>query len=84
MDSLAGQSDKFKELLQQINEEVSVLKNTIRQLKRENAGLKTKLEEARSEQTDIFSAINESERLAMRQQIMHLVEKIDQHLNTES
>lgn len=84
MDSLAEQSDKFREIIQQISDEVTSLKTTIKQLKRENAGLKTKLEEARSEQTDIFSAINESERLAMRQQIQHLVKKIDQHLNPES
>ena len=45
---------------------------------------KTKLAEARDKQTDIFSAINESERLAMRQHIQGLVQKIDNHLGSES
>ena len=39
-----------------------------------------KLEEERGKQTDIFSAISESERLAMRQQITSMIHKIDRHL----
>lgn len=82
MDALAKQSERFKELLETINEEVMSLKLEIRELKRENSKLKTKLEEAHDKQTDIFSAINESERLAMRQHINGLLQKIDSHLGS--
>lgn len=84
MNQVAQQSERFRQLLGEINEEVSALKNEIKELKKDNAKLKTKLAEARDKQTDIFSAINESERLAMRQHIQGLVQKIDNHLGTGS
>ncbi len=80
MNQLAQQSERFRQLLEAIGEEVNGLKQEIKELKRENSKLKAKLEEARDKQTDIFSAINESERLAMRQQIQSLIQKIDHHL----
>lgn len=84
MNQVAKQSELFRQLLGEINDEVSVLKNEIKELKRDNAKLTTKLAEARDKQTDIFSAINESERLAMRQHIQGLVKKIDNHLGSGS
>ncbi len=84
MNQLAEQSERFKQLLDEIAKEVSSLRQEIKELKRENGKLKTKLEEARDKQTDIFSAINESERLALRQHVQGLVKKIDHHLGSES
>jgi predicted nucleic acid-binding Zn-ribbon protein len=84
MNQIAQQSERFRELLAEINDEVSELKGQIKELKKDNAKLKTKLAEARDKQTDIFSAINESERLAMRQHIQGLVNKIDNHLGSGS
>lgn len=84
MNQLAQQSERFKQLLEEIGDEVSNLKLEIKELKRDNGKLKIKLEEARDKQTDIFSAINESERLALRQHVQGLVKKIDHHLNTDS
>ncbi len=84
MNQLAEQSERFKQLLDEIGEEFSSLRQEIKELKRENGKLKTKLEEARDKQTDIFSAINESERLALRQHVQGLVKKIDHHLSSES
>ena len=69
MNKVAQQTERFRELLGEINEEISGLKSEIKELKKDNSRLKTKLAEARDKQTDIFSAINESERLAMRQHI---------------
>ncbi len=83
MNQLADQSERFKQLLDEIGEEVSGLRQEIKELKRENGKLRTKLEEARDKQTDIFSAINESERLALRQHVQGLVKKIDHHLSSE-
>lgn len=84
MNQLSQQSQKFQTLLGQIDEEVKSLKQEIKDLKRENAKLVNKLEELRGKQTDIFSAISESERLAMRQHVQSLITKIDNHLNSEA
>ena len=84
MNKVTQQTERFRELLGEINEEISGLKSEIKESKKDNSRLKTKLAEARDKQTDIFSAINESERLAMRQHIQGLVQKIDNHLGSES
>ncbi|MBO6795231.1 MAG: hypothetical protein JJ895_15100 [Balneolaceae bacterium] len=84
MNQLSQQSLKFKGLLAEIDEEVKALKQEIKDLKRENAKLSGKLEDLRGKQTDIFSAITESERLAMRQQVQGLISKIDNHLNDQA
>ncbi|MEO1023548.1 MAG: hypothetical protein AAFW89_13470, partial [Bacteroidota bacterium] len=55
-----------------------------KELKKENSKLRTKLEETRGNQSDIFSAIQESERLAMRQTVQGLISKIDHHLGEQN
>lgn len=84
MNKLAQQSDRFKSLLEEVGGEVEILKQEIRELKRDNAKLKAKLEEEHEKQTDIFSAISESERLALRQHVQGLISKIDHHLGADS
>ncbi|MBD3615966.1 MAG: hypothetical protein HUJ22_05280 [Gracilimonas sp.] len=84
MNKLAQQSDKFRQLLDEVGTEVNSLKQEIRELKRDNAKLKAKLEEEHEKQTDIFSAISESERLALRQHVQGLISKIDHHLGADS
>ena len=81
MNKLSQQSIKFKTLLSDIDKEVQSLNQQIIDLKKENTKLVEKLEDLRGKQTDIFSAITESERLAMRQQVKGLIFKIDNHLN---
>jgi uncharacterized coiled-coil DUF342 family protein len=80
MNKLSQQSDTFRRLLDEVGTEVAGLKQQINELKRENAKLKAKLEEEHEKQTDIFSAITESERLALRQHVQGLISKIDHHL----
>ncbi|HBX66695.1 MAG: hypothetical protein CL670_11655 [Balneola sp.] len=84
MNKLSQQSDKFRLLLDEVGTEVEGLKKEIRDLKKDNAKLKTKLEEEHEKQTDIFSAITESERLALRQHVQGLISKIDHHLGADS
>ncbi|MCG8372179.1 MAG: hypothetical protein MI700_01530 [Balneolales bacterium] len=84
MNQLNQQSEKFKLLLSEIDEEVKLLKQEIKDLKKENSKLVTKLEDLRGKQTDIFSAISESERLAMRQTVQGLIKKIDTHLGNQA
>ena len=74
------QKETFRKLLDQIRTHVQHLDKKNRELNRENMKLKSKLNEMHKEQTDIFSSISESERLAMRHQVSNLIEKIDKHL----
>lgn len=74
------QKETFLNLLEQIRTQVAYLKKQNKELNRENLKLKTKLDELKKEQTDIFSSINESERIAMRHQVTSLIEKIDKHI----
>ena len=84
MNQLNQQSEKFRHLLSEIEDEVSNLKQEIKDLKKENSKLVTKLEDLRGKQTDIFSAISESERLAMRQTVQGIIQKIDTHLGGDA
>jgi len=76
------QSEKFRQLLEQIKTHVQTLKKKNRDLNRENMRLRNKLEELQKGQSDIFSAISESERIAMRHKVTDLIEKIDNHLES--
>lgn len=84
MDQLSQETERFKELLGIVTDEVETLKQEIRELKKENSKLLTKIEDLRGKQTDIFSAISESERLALRQHVQGLITKIDNHLNNQA
>ena len=80
MNATSEHTERFKELLDEIYTEVNLLKKQLKESKREQLNLIKKIEEERGKQTDIFSAISESERLAMRQQINSMIHKIDRHL----
>ena len=84
MNQLSQQSIKFKALLSQIDKEVTSLKQQIKNLRKENANLVHTLEELRGKQTDIFSAITESDRLAMRQEVKGLITKIDNYMSKQA
>lgn len=73
-------NERFNELLDEIRDQVHSLKDEVRELKKENSQLREKLEEIQDGQTDIFSAMTESERLALRHQVLGLLSKIDDHL----
>ncbi len=84
MNKLSQQNETFKLLLNEVGTEVEGLKQQIRELKKDNARLKAKLEEEHEKQTDIFSAITESERLALRNHVEGLITKINHHLRADS
>ena len=75
------QKETFFNHLEQIRTEVQTLRKKNKDLSRDNLKLKSKLEEIQKEQTDIFSSISESERIAMRHKVDGLIEKLDNHLN---
>ena len=82
MNVTSQNTERFKELLEEVYTEVDLLKKQLKEAKREQLHLIKKLEEERGKQTDIFSAISESERLAMRQQITSMIHKNDRHLES--
>jgi cell division septum initiation protein DivIVA len=73
--------EQFNELLDEIRDEVHSLNKEIRELKKENSELRSKLKKIQEGQTDIYSAISESERLSLRHQVLGLISKIDNHLD---
>jgi len=75
---------RFLSLLDQIRDEIEALNKEIRDLKKENNRLKSKIEEIQDGQTDIYSAMAESERMALRNKIQGLITKIDSHLEDEA
>lgn len=75
------QKETFEKLLQQVRTQITHLKKTNRDLKRENELLRSKMGDMQKNQADIFSNIGESERIAMRHQVEHLIKKIDQYLD---
>lgn len=75
---------RFLSLLDQVRDEIESLNKEIRELKKENNRLKSKLEEIQDGQTDIYSAMAESERMALRNKIQGLITKIDSHLEDEA
>ena len=75
--------EQYLKLVDRIKREVHALKKRNKTLEKENDRLRHKLEEVRKGQTDIFSAITERERMALRHQIKGLITKIDEHLGEE-
>ena len=75
------QKEAFLKLLDQVRSQVSHLKKQNRELNKENIRIRSKLNEVHKDQTDIFSSISESERIAMRHQVNGLIEKIDKYLD---
>ncbi|MDX1671504.1 MAG: hypothetical protein R3211_04130 [Balneolaceae bacterium] len=75
--------EQFYNLLDRIRDEVASREDEIRELKKENKQLKSKLEEIQNGQTDIYSAMTETERMALRHQVLGLIKKIDSHLEEE-
>jgi len=75
---------EFQRLLENIRSEVNGLRQTIDELEKENGRLKTKIRKIEKGQADIFSDSSESERLAIRHQVLGLISKIDNHLENNS
>lgn len=73
--------EQFNEFLDEIRDEVHSLNKEIKELEKENKELRSKLKEIQEGQTDIYSAISESERLSLRHQVLGLISKIDNHLD---
>lgn len=74
--------ERFHELLDEIRGEVEGLRNRIDELQEENGRLREKLE-AKKREDDMFSGLDDTERMALHHQVLGLVSKIDQHLDEE-
>lgn len=76
-------NEHFQNLLNKVRDEVNSLKGQIKDLRKENGQLKDQIKEIQDGQTDIYSAISETERMALRHQVLGLISKIDEHLEEE-
>lgn len=83
MTNSSQQNERFNELLGIIREHVISLKSEIKTLKKENNRLKQKIEDMQGNQTDIMSAISETERIALRNQVSGLISKIDKYIDND-
>lgn len=86
--SLASSGERFdipelKKKFDKIKKEIELLKEQNKSLKEENTRLKEQLDHIQRGQQDIFQTMSEKERLAMRQQILGLIDKIDSHLGNK-
>ncbi|MEX2601301.1 MAG: hypothetical protein WD355_06610 [Balneolaceae bacterium] len=80
MNSTGRQRDQFNRLLQQIRDEVKLLEKKNRELHRENLRLKTTLDSIQKGEHDIFSTVNNQERIILKNQIDRMIERIDYYL----
>lgn len=76
--------ERFHELLDEIREEVNGLRNRVQDLQQENEQLRNKIEEAEHNPPDVFSEMDETERMALHHQVLGLISKIDEHLEEEA
>ena len=74
------EEQRFHDLMKRYRSEVQQLKTESRELKRSQMKLTSELELKRKEQTDIFSDFSQSERLAIKNRVERLIQKIDSHL----
>ena len=72
---------KFYNLVEQLETEVVNLREEVSELRSENRNIREKLKKMHKGQTDIFSAITEKDRIALKQQIEEFIETIDRHLD---
>lgn len=77
-----AQKETFRKLLAQIKTQVTLLNKQNRELKRENLKLTSKLDELQKKQSDVFSEISESERIALRHRVSSMIDKINSHLDS--
>lgn len=76
-----AEKDRFDELLGSVSSLILSLRSKNKELLRENVRLKQKLREVQRGQSDIFSAISESERITLKNQLTGLIRRIDSRLN---
>ncbi|PTM09912.1 MAG: hypothetical protein DA446_01090 [Bacteroidetes bacterium] len=77
---MSTEEQRFHDLMKRFRSEVQQLKTESRELKRSQMKLTSELELKRKEQTDIFSDFSQSERLAIKNRVERLIQKIDSHL----
>ena len=77
-------SKQFEQLLAEIEGEIVSLKKDLSNLEKENKRLRVELKEVKASHADVFSELEETERMAMKHQIKGLISKIDEHLNGDS
>jgi len=76
------EKERFDHLIETLIGSIEKNKKQIRDLRRENQSLKQRLEQMHMGQSDIFSAMGESERMTLKNQVLQLIGKLDRHLKS--
>jgi len=71
---------EFFSLVSKLEAKMQTQSDMIRELKKENDHLRTKLKEVHEGQTDIFSAITDKEQMVLKSRIQEFIDIIDHHL----
>ena len=76
------QEIRFNELLKRLRSETANVRKENRDLKRAQMKLSAELEQNKKEQIDIFSDFSQTERIALKNRVKNLIQKIDAHLDS--
>ena len=76
------QEIRFNELLKRLRSETANVRKENRDLKRAQMKLSAELEQSKKEQIDIFSDFSQTERIALKNRVKNLIQKIDAHLDS--
>lgn len=72
--------EEFSSLVSKLETKLETQSDMIKELKKENDYLRTKLKEVHEGQTDIFSAITDKEQMVLKSRIQEFIDIIDHHL----
>jgi len=76
------QKEEFHKLIKKLEEHLKTQNEEISVLKSKNRKLEEQLRIMQSGQTDIYTAITEKKRIALKQEIQEFIDRIENHLNT--
>lgn len=76
------QEIRFNELLKRLRSETANVRKENRDLKRAQMKLSAELDQNKKEQIDIFSDFSQTERIALKNRVGNLIQKIDAHLDS--
>jgi predicted nucleic acid-binding Zn-ribbon protein len=71
-------------LLDALEKECLALKERVRSLEKENSTLKNELELIQNKKPDAFESLSATQRMALKQKVQVLIDKIDHQLNEGS
>lgn len=75
------EKERFDQLIESLTSHIDKHQKQIRDLRKENQSLRNRLEQMHTGQSDIFSAMGDTERMTFKNQVQQMIRKIDDHLS---